>query len=173
LCGKPILRQKNLNKRVIVFLMFYNLNSYFILIYPWTDYTTCQCQTEHYIAIYMPFEVWHAGQNLHLCEISQACYFKKKLWTQWWNEVQGSTKIIENISWHTTKTGMNNVSLQRKLNIIRQKTEISVKGWNDWYSYHPPNILQLFGSESILAPMPLQMSFPACCIPSFRIWKWI
>ena len=32
-----------------------------------------------------------------------------------------------------------------------------------------PRILQLLGSESILAPKLLQMSFPTCCIPSFKI----
>lgn len=32
-----------------------------------------------------------------------------------------------------------------------------------------PKILQRLGSESILAPKLLHISFPACCIPSFKI----
>jgi hypothetical protein len=37
-----------------------NHNLFLSLNYPSTDYTTCHCQTEHYIAKYMPFKGWNA-----------------------------------------------------------------------------------------------------------------
>ena len=54
--------------------------------------------------------VCKASENGHLCKISQACYFKEKLWAQWWNKFQGSTKIIENISCQNIEISMNNIT---------------------------------------------------------------
>lgn len=74
------------------------------------------------------------------------------------------TKIIWRIAPEKEKRGEYQIWQQKR-------TEISEKRSYDIHILCSPNILQLFGSESILAPMLLQMSFPACCIPSFRIWN--
>ena len=64
--------------------------------------------------------VCKASENGHLCKISQACYFKEKLWAQWWNKFQGSTKIIENISCQNIEISMNNIT---RKNSNRKKKE--------------------------------------------------
>lgn len=88
------------------------------------------------------------------------------------NDFQGSANITENCQ--TTEIGMNKIVIAPENGVgcqiwQQKRTEISEKQSYDLYILCSPSILQLFGSESILAPMLLQMSFPACCIPSFRI----
>lgn len=53
-------------------------------------------------------------------------------------------------------------------NSTKEPSEIQKGKISCFQASYKPRILQRLGSESILAPKLLHMSFPTCCIPSFK-----